>query len=100
MADFILSNEALKDLSDIWCYTIDKWSENQADSYYNMLIETCTKLSKNPTLYGFSYEEILKGLRGYKAGKHILFYLILANGKIEIVRILHERMDLPNKLNK
>ena len=34
MASFHLTNKAVEDLAEIWNYTIDKWSENQADHYY------------------------------------------------------------------
>ena len=30
MADFLLTKKAVEDLSNIWFYTLDKWSENQA----------------------------------------------------------------------
>lgn len=34
MAKFYLTNLAVKDLADIWNYTFDNWSEQQADYYY------------------------------------------------------------------
>jgi toxin ParE1/3/4 len=45
-----------------------------------------------------NYEEIYPDLKGKKASKHIIFYRILEEKSIEITRILHERMDLKNKL--
>lgn len=39
MAKYSLTNKAVEDLSDIWNYTFDHWSERQADIYYQMLIE-------------------------------------------------------------
>ena len=39
MAKYKLSNKAVNDLTAIWNYTFDKWSENQADKYYLMLLE-------------------------------------------------------------
>jgi len=41
MSKFTLTNKAVEDLSDIWNYTFDQWSERQADIYYQMLIENC-----------------------------------------------------------
>ena len=32
MAKFKFTNSAVKDLSEIWSYTIDTWSESQADT--------------------------------------------------------------------
>lgn len=57
MAKYILTNKAVKDLSDIWNYTFDSWSEAQADIYYKMLIEVCIKIAENPDI-GKHYEGI------------------------------------------
>ena len=58
MAKVILRQEAIDDLNDIWEYTHEKWSENQADKYYKTLIETCLQISKSPKkgrYYGCSF---------------------------------------------
>ena len=94
MAKYHLTNKAVEDLSDIWEYTVDTWSERQADDYYNMLIASFQKITENPQLFGLKYEEIAEGLHGYRANKHIIFYRILADEDILIIRILHQRMDL------
>ena len=100
MAKYLLTRKAVEDLADIWNYTFDEWSERQADDYYNMLIASCQKITTNPWLFGKRYDEIFDGLRGFKAGKHLLFYRILDSGDVKIIRILHERMDLRNKINE
>lgn len=99
MAKFRLTNNAVKDLSDIWNYTFDTWSESQADKYYMLLLNACAAITKNP-LQGKVYEEIYPDLKGKKVSKHIIFYRILDDKLIEITRILHERMDLKSKLEK
>jgi toxin ParE1/3/4 len=38
MAKFKLTNKAVKDLSEIWNYTFDTWSESQADKYYKLIL--------------------------------------------------------------
>jgi toxin ParE1/3/4 len=45
MGKFRFSNKAVLDLSAIWNYTYTNWSENQADKYYRMLIDTCQGLT-------------------------------------------------------
>ena len=40
----------------------------------------------------------MKGLKGYQSDKHIIFYFHKESSIIEITRILHERMDLKNRL--
>lgn len=98
MAKYHLTNKAVEDLSDIWEYTVDTWSERQADDYYNMLIASFQKITENPQLFGLKYEEIVEGLHGYRANKHIIFYRILADEDILIIRILHQRMDLKHRI--
>ena len=99
MANVILRQEAINDLNDIWFYTFDEWSEKQADKYYAALEFACKQIGKNPTL-GKEYEGISKNLLGLRTGMHIIFYQVISKDRIEVVRILHERMDLKNRLNK
>jgi toxin ParE1/3/4 len=97
MVPIKLTNSAIKDLSDIWNYTFEAWSESQADKYYKLILNACAAIARKP-LQGKAYEEIHPGLKGKKTSKHIIFYRILENNSIEITRILHERMDLKTKL--
>lgn len=100
MARLQFSNKAIEDLSNIWAYTVRQWSEQQADIYYQMLITSCNKIVKNPTLLGRKYNEIADGLLGFKASKHLIFYKITDVDNILIIRILHEQMDLKNRIDK
>ena len=97
MKKFELTNKAVEDLSGIWEYTIDKWSEKQADSYYSLLIDSCQEIADNPRL-GKYYEGIKNNLLGLKTSRHIIFYRIRKDKPIEITRILHEQMDLKNRI--
>ena len=99
MAKFKLTNKAVTDLNGIWKYTAEKWSEKQADRYYRELIESCKWIADNPTL-GKNYEGITPNLFGFKENKHIIFFRTLGKGLFEITRILHERMDLKNRLEE
>ena len=96
MAKHYFTHKAIKDISGIWDYTVDTWSEKQADKYYNSLIESCTDFTKNPKL-GKKYFQIHSELYGFNVHKHIIFYRIDSNSDIEITRILHESMDLKDK---
>lgn len=93
MADFVLSEKARKDLYNIWNYTVDVWSEIQADKYVEQLIDAINKIASKPETTGQSYEFVRKGYRGFHSGKHIIFFKILQNGMARIIRILHENMD-------
>jgi toxin ParE1/3/4 len=97
MARYKLTNKAVEDLTHIWNYTFDKWSENQADKYYLMLLENCNEVAFNPEL-GKKYSVIAENLLGFKAGSHIIFYRKIEGNEVEITRILHENMDLKNRI--
>ena len=73
MAKYKLTNKAIEDLSKIWDYTYEVWSENQADKYYNTIKSACKEIENNPKI-GKVYSEISKDLYGFQSGKHIIFY--------------------------
>ena len=97
MAKYKLTNQAVKDLSKIWKYTFDAWSEKQADNYYQSLITNCHNIAINPEL-GKKYEGISNQLLGLKANRHIIFYRTVKKNYVEITRIIHERMDIKKRL--
>lgn len=99
MAEFYLTKKAIEDLNEIWNYTFEHWSEEQADKYYQMLISTCQQVADNQSL-GKNYEKIATALFGFKANRHIIFYRKIEDHEIEITRILHERMDLDNRITE
>ena len=91
--------KANEDLNKIWIYTQEKWSENQADEYYAAIKHTCIRIGQNPNV-GKQYLEISSILYGYMSGKHIIFYQIISEKEIVVIRILHERMDLKNRITE
>jgi len=97
MAKFELTKKAVEDLADIWNYTYENWSEHQADKYYQLLIESFKEISGNPGI-GKNYSGIVESLRGLKVGRHIIFFRMMEGRNVEITRILHEQMDLKNRI--
>ena len=99
MVEYKLTNKAVDDLSKIWEYTFEVWSEKQADKYYDGLILNCEEIANNPDL-GKNYKGISKQLLGIKSNRHIIFYRTLNKNYVEITRILHERMDLKKRITE
>ncbi len=97
MPEFRLTNKAVEDLSNIWHYTLTAWSEKQADKYYGMIISNCQLIADSPEL-GKSYGRITENLLGIKSNRHIIFYRTFGVDHIEILRILHEGMDLKKRI--
>lgn len=93
MANYILTIKAVDDLSKIWDYTFEVWSEAQADKYYYMLLDSFQELADGK-ISGKNYTEIRIDIFGFRSGQHIIFYRKLKENRIEITRVLHNRMDL------
>ncbi|MBS0613618.1 MAG: type II toxin-antitoxin system RelE/ParE family toxin [Proteobacteria bacterium] len=88
---FVLAPRAQADLDDIWDYTVDRWGLDQAETYTRQLWKDIATVAKRPSL-GRECLEVRQGYRKYPSGLHVLFYRTTTDG-IDIVRILHERMD-------
>lgn len=73
--------------------------EEQADKYYSIIRLACKALGENPEV-GKEYREINRNLPGMKSGKQIIFHHLISENEIEVIRILHERMDLKNTLTE
>ena len=94
-----LSKEAARDLEKIWLYTIVTWSEEQADRYYNLLLDEIEFVAENPQA-GRDYSVIREGYLRTRVKSHYIFYKLNSEENlIEIIRILHQRMDINARLN-
>jgi toxin ParE1/3/4 len=96
MARYVLSPRAQSDLDEIWNYTARQWSIDQAERYIRDLMKAIEAASNNPRS-GRTCDEIREGYFKLLVGSHVLFYRAL-DGKIDIVRILHQRMDFDRHL--
>ncbi len=97
MAKYRFTNEAVKDLEEIWSYTNKKWSIEQADRYYNLIIDEIEFISSNPHL-GKSIDYIKEGYKSTKVKSHVVFYKQHENDTILIVKILHQNMDIKKRM--
>jgi toxin ParE1/3/4 len=90
------SARAEQDLLDIWLYTFRTWGEVQADRYLDELGQGIRLLAANPSL-GSDYGHISGGYRRFSINYHRVFYRFF-NDSVEIVRVLHESMDIDTHL--
>ena len=97
--NYKISKQAEIDLEKIWLYTFEEWSINQADYYFDLIIDEIEYISKNPKM-GEDYNEIRKGYFRSRVKSHFIFYKInLKEENIEIIRILHQQMDIESLIN-
>ncbi len=92
-----ISNKAIEDLEGIWVYTYKNWSVEQADRYYKLIIDEIEFVAKN-FYSGKSMAHIKKGYRASLVKSHMIFYRIVNEDHIEIIRILHQMMDVESNL--
>ena len=97
MSRYLLSPAAQADLEQIWNYTRDRWGVDQAEEYLRELQRAIERAAANPRI-GRACDEIRPGYRKLAAGSHVLFYRMNAEGIIDVVRVLHERMDVDRHL--
>ena len=93
-----ISSEAFLDLEKIWLYTLEKWSKEQADRYYKLIIDEFEFLRSNYNT-GKSAEQIRSGYRVSFVKSHLVFYKIKNQQKLEIIRILHQSVNIEDWLN-
>jgi toxin ParE1/3/4 len=93
-----ISANASNDLEGIWLYTAENWSVEQADRYLNLIFDEIEFLSTNPDS-GKDFSSILEDYGYSKVKSHLIFYR-KGRAEIEVIRILHQAMDLSNRLDE
>lgn len=97
MSGFVVSPKAQADLDQIWDYTVKTWGADQAQNYIGIIRDVVNGLA-NGTKTSQTIDSIRPGYRKALAGSHLLFFKIDDAGTINIVRILHSRMDTERHL--
>jgi len=96
--NYKVSKQAEIDLENIWLYTFEEWSLQQADYYFDLLMNEIEYISENPKS-GKDYSNVRKGYFRSKIKSHFIFYRInLKEDEIEIIRILHQQMDIDSHI--
>lgn len=95
-----ISKEASNDLEKIWLYTIETWSAEQADRYLNLIFDEIEYLCQKPNS-GSGFSHVRKYYLRSRVKSHFIFYKINEKqSELEIIRILHQQMDIKNRLNE
>jgi toxin ParE1/3/4 len=89
-----LTELAAQDLVDIIEYTIIKWGIGQSQKYQAAFLRVFDRLGKNPFALGSRpLSDLAAGGRAINAEQHIVIYRNV-DADVEILRILHQRMNL------
>jgi toxin ParE1/3/4 len=99
MGKFTLTQKAKADLKSIAVYTQRTWGKEQRNTYLHQFDDAFHVLSDSPAA-GSECDFIKKGYRKFPVSSHLIFYRSINQSEIEIVRILHKRMDVKEQIKK
>lgn len=87
-----VQDTASRRLDEIYCYTRDRWGEDQAEIYITGLFDAFEEVLTHGVLSKPIPAEF--GVEGFffRYARHLVYWRRLSNGDIGIVTILHERM--------
>jgi toxin ParE1/3/4 len=80
-------------------FTEQTWGREQRDSYLTELDQAFHRLADNSEL-GQSCDHIRSGYRVLPVRSHLVFYKLASDQMPEIIRVLHERMNVSSRLLK
>lgn len=97
--NYVLSTEAKNDIEKNWLYRLENWSLQQADRYFDLIIDEIEYIAINPSS-GKDYSDVRKDYLSVCIKSHFIFYKVnKKQSEVEIMRVLHQRMDVQNSLN-
>jgi toxin ParE1/3/4 len=96
MLELAIRPRAARDLKDIWAYTAQQWGAVQADQYLHDIDREIQGLLKFPEM-GVPCDSVRTNYRALHVKSHLVFYLHKGQ-RLEIVRVLHESMNVKSHL--
>jgi toxin ParE1/3/4 len=96
-AKYLISKAAGSDLDGIWEYTFHKWSKELADRYYNLIMNEIEFIASNLTS-GKPMNHVKKNYFASFVKSHMILFK-RNKGIVEIIRILHQKMDVESNLD-
>ena len=91
MIRLVYSRLALRDLANIHDWSVAQFGDDQADLYLHQIGATLDRAAKAPGLLRDA-SSVRPGLMKILTGSHVA-YALFAPDTLQVVRILHGRMD-------
>ncbi|MEQ5786485.1 type II toxin-antitoxin system RelE/ParE family toxin [Erythrobacter sp. NFXS35] len=88
----IIRPAARRDLARIWSDTSERWSAAQADAYLQAIQRRFEGIGEFPSSFP-EYRSKVGNFRKAASGEHLIFYRV-GDEAVEVVRVLHNRMDV------
>ena len=90
------SRLAQHDLEDIWLFSFENWSVDQANKYYELVLKEIELICENPNR-GRAIPTIKALHRIWQIKSHLIVYKV-EQDRIWVDRILHYRMNIEERL--
>lgn len=97
MSRVLVSPAARADLAEIWRSGVERQGKARAERYILSIRDACDALADGRR-GGRPVEAVRPGYRTLSVGPHVLFFRIRDDGAIDVVRILHQRMNAGGRL--
>ena len=91
---------ARRRIIEIWHYTDKTWGEKQADKYVRGLYKAIDEFSGKKYMWRKIEHEDVKGIYFVRYQHHYISFRELSKDVLGIVNVLHENMDIPNRLKE
>jgi toxin ParE1/3/4 len=105
----LLAEAALSDYREILLWTREHFGEQQASYYAQVIDDALAELSNGPSLPGVrARDDLARGLfllhvaSNKRKGRHFIAFRVKNRGNervVDVLRILHDAMDLPRHLS-
>ena len=95
---YFIRELALRDLEEIWLFTLSEWSVEQADAYTSSIFARLNWLADNPSA-GKPRDDIKPGYFCFPEGRHLIFY-IMTDNTVDVIGIPHQSMDITEHLTE
>ena len=93
MPDLTIAPLARADLKEIGLYTQERWGVRRRDGYLGAFATRFGQIRAG-TVAGRLRPEIRPGILSCPCHRHVIFFRRDGRGNVEILRILHQRMDV------
>ena len=98
MKSFRLSIAADADMRNIATHTLEHWGKSQRDAYISEMFDAFGRLAQTPQIAA-AIDGIRDGYRKFPQGSHVIYFRMSEAHGIEIIRVLHKRMDADTHLS-
>ena len=100
-----LTDRAERDLEEIARWTSENFGRRQAQQYSETIALTLEALASGPEVPGVrTRDELAPGVRTLHAARqgrrarHLVLFRVTDHGSLEVLRVLHDSMELPRHL--